>query len=87
VERARGWKLAKFRRQHPLDCVILDFYSPAVRLCVEVDGGIHDEQVERDEARTAYLAARGIRVMRFRNEGVLADCRSVVRQIEATLPR
>ncbi|HEX8359615.1 MAG TPA: DUF559 domain-containing protein [Longimicrobium sp.] len=81
----RGWKLAKFRRQHPFERFILDFYCPAAKLCVEVDGDIHDEQVERDAARTEILNAHGIRVIRFRNEEVIADTRSVLRRIEAAL--
>jgi very-short-patch-repair endonuclease len=81
----RGWKLAKFRRQHPVDRFILDFYCASAKLCIEVDGGIHDEQQERDAARTEYLSARGIRVIRFTNDEVLGDMRSVLRRIEAAL--
>ena len=81
----RGWNLAKFRRQHPFERFILDFYCPAAKLCVEVDGDIHDEQVERDAARTELLNAHGIRVIRFRNDEVLGDTRSVLRRIETAL--
>jgi very-short-patch-repair endonuclease len=31
----------KFRRQHPVKEYILDFYCPAKRLCIELDGGQH----------------------------------------------
>jgi very-short-patch-repair endonuclease len=81
----RGWKLAKFRRQHPLDRFILDFYCPAHRLCIEVDGSVHDteNQRERDAARDEALAAAGIRTLRIRNEEVLTDIRAVLRRIEA----
>jgi very-short-patch-repair endonuclease len=34
----------KFRRQHPIDRFIADFYCAACKLIVELDGGIHDEQ-------------------------------------------
>jgi very-short-patch-repair endonuclease len=81
----RGWELAKFRRQHAVDRFILDFYCPAKKLCVEVDGAIHDEQQERDELRTAFLEARGIRVIRFCNEEVLAQTRTVLFRIQAAL--
>jgi very-short-patch-repair endonuclease len=40
----RGWKLGKFRRQHPLGRFVLDFYSVEHRLCIEVDGAVHDAQ-------------------------------------------
>ena len=84
----RGWKLAggvRFRRQHPLDRFILDFYCAPHRLCVEVDGGIHDMQRERDAARDAALAAMSIRTIRVRNEEVLADLPTVLRRIEREL--
>jgi very-short-patch-repair endonuclease len=69
----KGRKLGghKFRRQAPIGPYIADFYAPAVQLVVEVDGPIHDEQVETDEERTRYLEARGIRVIRFRADDEL----------------
>jgi very-short-patch-repair endonuclease len=60
----------KFRRQHPMGPFIADFYCPASRLIVEVDGGIHKDLVEQDLARTSHLVAHGYRVIRFRNEDV-----------------
>jgi very-short-patch-repair endonuclease len=81
--RGRGVGALRFRRQHPVGRFVLDFYCPAAKLCVEVDGDIHDEQEERDEARTAALATGGYRVLRFRNEEVLNDLPSVIARIEA----
>ncbi len=81
----RGWKIAKFRRQHPLGRFILDFYCAEARLCVEVDGAVHDEQQERDAERTTHLQQLGIRVVRFRNGQVLADTPAVLRRIERIL--
>lgn len=51
---------------------MLDFYCPAHKLAVEVDGAVHDtpEQAERDAARTQALEQLGIRVVRVRNEEV-----------------
>ncbi|HEX8359612.1 MAG TPA: DUF559 domain-containing protein [Longimicrobium sp.] len=69
----------------PVRAVHPGFYCPAAKLCVEVDGDIHDEQAERDAARTEILNAHGIRVIRFRNEEVIGDTRSVLRRIEAAL--
>jgi very-short-patch-repair endonuclease len=74
-----------FRRQHPVGRFILDFYCPRKKLCVELDGGIHDDQQERDAARTEALAHLKIRVIRFRNEEVIADLSSVIQRIEAAL--
>jgi len=33
----------KFRSQHPVDHYILDFYCPELKLCIELDGGVHNE--------------------------------------------
>jgi very-short-patch-repair endonuclease len=54
-----------FRREHPVGPFILDFYCAAAKLCVEVDGPVHDEQGDYDERRTQWLAEEGIRVLRF----------------------
>jgi len=82
----RGRQVAgpRFRRQHPVGRFILDFYCPAKKLVVEVDGGVHDDQTAHDEARTAQLEAHGYRVLRIRNEQVLTDLPSVLDQIAST---
>jgi very-short-patch-repair endonuclease len=62
----------KFRRQHPFASYVLDFYCVELRLCLEVDGGVHDEpsRVARDEVRTRVLEQYGVRVVRIRNESI-----------------
>jgi very-short-patch-repair endonuclease len=88
----RGRRLngLKFRRQHPLDRFILDFYCVEHQLVIEVDGEVHGtpDQVVRDEERTAWLTERGIRVLRVKNEEVLNNLEGVLRQIagEASSP-
>jgi very-short-patch-repair endonuclease len=84
-EALRGRRLAglRFRRQHPVGRFVLDFFCPACKLVVEVDGSVHDHQRERDAEREAHLAAGGYRVIRFRNEEVLNDLPSVLKRIEA----
>ncbi|WP_420128758.1 endonuclease domain-containing protein [Longimicrobium sp.] len=73
----------KFRRQHPVDRFVLDFYCPSHKLVIEVDGGVHDQQAERDAERTKVLQAYGYRVLRFRNEQVLHELPKVVQEIAA----
>jgi very-short-patch-repair endonuclease len=53
-----------FRRQYPIGPFILDFYCPAARLAVEVDGAIHGEerQVAHDQRRDAWLREQGVTV-------------------------
>ena len=65
----------RFRRQHPFGPYILDFYCAATRLAVEVDGVAHDAgaRVLHDEQRSAWLAQRGINVLRFPAADVLRD--------------
>ena len=77
----------RFRRQHPVGPFILDFYCPACKLVVELDGPVHDGQVEYDEARTEQLQQYGYRVVRFRNEEVLTDLDSVLERIERAASR
>jgi very-short-patch-repair endonuclease len=79
----RGRKLAglKFRRQHPVAGVVLDFSCPDHRLAIGVDGSVHDDLAERDAARSNYLAEKGYRVIRFRNEEVLNELPAVLRRI------
>jgi very-short-patch-repair endonuclease len=76
-----------FRRQHPVGRFILDFYCPRKKLCIELDGSVHDGREADDQARTDVLSYHGIRVIRFRNEEVLNDLPSVLQRIEAALNR
>lgn len=77
----------KFRRQHPIDRYILDFYCHAKRLAIEIDGGYHftPEQKAYDEHRTEVLNQLGIRVIRFTNEEVLGDLEGVLKAIGRAL--
>ncbi|PSB56202.1 endonuclease domain-containing protein [Chamaesiphon polymorphus] len=79
----RGGKLAglKFRRQHPVGNFILDFYCPAYKLAIEVDGAIHQTQVDADAARTLQLEAYGYTVLRFSNEAVIQEMEAVLGEI------
>ncbi len=71
----------KFRRQHPVEQFILDFYCPRFKLVVELDGGIHDTRSEEDATRTEHLNTFGYRVIRFRNEEVLRNLPDVLKHI------
>ena len=74
----------RFRRQHPIDIFIVDFYCHNIRLVIELDGGIHNnpENTEHDKNRTAELERFGIKVIRFNNEEVMDDAEKVVRIIK-----
>jgi len=66
---------------------VLDFYCPAIRLAVELDGSAHDHEAAEvhDSRREAYLARCAIRVMRFVNDEVEMNLAGVVAVIEAAL--
>lgn len=65
----------RIRRQHPIGPYILDFYCPAARLAIEVDGFAHDTATRagRDERRRAWLSQRGITVLHVGAKDVLHD--------------
>jgi very-short-patch-repair endonuclease len=81
--RNRNFAGYKFRRQHPLDPYILDFYCPAVKLAIELDGGGHNygSGQMRDQKREEFLAKRGISVVRFWNHQVREELDGVLRAI------
>jgi very-short-patch-repair endonuclease len=76
-----------FRRQHPIEFYIADFYCHNLRLVIEVDGEIHTEKEiqSHDEGRTGELERFGIKVLRFTNNQILHDSDLVVEKIYATI--
>ena len=73
----------KFRRQHPLDKYIADFYCHEIKLVIEVDGSVHnnDDQIKIDEARSNWLNELGIDIMRFKNDDVMNKIELVIEAI------
>ncbi len=73
----------KFRRQHPVNKYVLDFYCHQARLAIELDGKYHEEDGQRfyDADRTSNLEELGIRVIRFQNEEVLENLHEVLEKI------
>ncbi len=73
----------KFRRQTPLGPYIADFYCAEHRLVVEIDGPVHDNQVEQDQDRTEQFLQHGYRVIRFTNQQTLEYFDEVLEKIKA----
>jgi len=75
----------KFRRQYSIGPYIVDFYCPAERLAIELDGAAHDydSATDHDVARTTYLETAGVRVIRFENRDVLRNAEGVLAAIAA----
>ena len=74
----------QFYRQKPLRSFIVDFYCPAAKLVVELDGSQHFEtgHQAKDGARDAALASLGLRVLRFDNRQVLLETDAVLAVID-----
>lgn len=68
--RANRLNRLHFRRQQIIDGFIVDFYCHAARLVIEIDGEIHQKQVEYDAERDKILAARELRILRIKNSEV-----------------
>lgn len=81
--RNRNFANYKFRRQHPIDRYIVDFYCAKARLAIELDGGGHDYTGRQmhDRDRTKFLASQEIVVLRFWNHQVREELDSVLQAI------
>lgn len=73
----------KFRRQHPIEFFIIDFYCAEAKLLIEIDGESHfqEKQAEYDQERTECLESLGYKVIRFKNNDVRYNVNVVVTKI------
>ena len=73
----------QFYRQKSIGNYIADFYAPAVKLVVELDGAQHLElgQAKYDAQRTRYLEQQGLKVLRFDDRQALLQTKSVLEAI------
>ena len=78
----------RVRRQHVLHPYIVDFFVPAYRLVVEVDGAVHRGREACDDRRTAELERLyGVRVLRLEAGLVERDMDAAVAVVRAALGR
>jgi len=84
----------KFLRQHPLfyeyydreKFFIADFYCRELKLVVEIDGGIHEQQADYDKIRTEIIEIqKNFKVIRYKNEEVLKDINKVMINLKSTI--
>ncbi len=71
----------KFKRQHPMQNYIIDFYCVEKKLAIEVDGSQHINNINYDENRTRELEKLDIRVIRFWDNDVLQNTEGVLEKI------
>ncbi len=78
----------KFRRQHPINKYIADFYCHELKLIIEIDGGYHEseEQINIDLERVKILAYNNYKVVRFSNRDVENNINSVLLKLSEFLP-
>jgi very-short-patch-repair endonuclease len=77
----------KFRRQQGIGQYVVDFYCPAKKVAIEIDGATHwtEQEQKRDRERQCYIEALGIRVLRFTNDDVYTNKDGVLNTIFAVL--
>ena len=79
--RARQMLGVKFRRQQPLENFIVDFVSFEKRIVIELDGGQHAEDRDKDKERDMYLEDKGFTILRFWNTEVFENLEGVLETI------
>ena len=74
----------KFRRQVSIDNIVVDFYSPEIKLVIEIDGESHykdEEQRQKDKRRDYYLKSLGLLVIRLTNLDILQNIEYAMNKI------
>lgn len=77
----------KFFRQYSVGPYIVDFYCPAIKLAIELDGGQHAQGMQAfyDKKRTEYLNEHNIKVIRFWDNETLKNTDGVLVEISRNL--
>ena len=75
----------RFRRQHPINIYIVDFYCHTQKLVIELDGEIHKSQIEYDNERTKDLNIYGLNIIRFHNYEIEEDIDNIISKIKNTI--
>ena len=71
----------KFRRQHPFGPYVADFWYPAAKIVIELDGITHRERKTQDEVRDAWMAEQGVMVVRIENHELEENMEAVLSKI------
>lgn len=77
----------RFKRQQSIGPYVIDFYCPAKKVAIELDGSQHNEYQKKlyDKERTEYLNSLDIKVIRFWNDEIFKKLSWVIETIYASL--
>ena len=77
----------QFYRQKNIGNYIVDFYCPAAKLIIEIDGGqhYHGQGLEKDEIRDNFLGRLGFKVLRFSGREIFTNIDGVLHKIYGRL--
>ncbi len=89
VLRGRKFLGLKFRRQHSVGWFIVDFYCPALRLAIEIDGEHHTRfgEDQRDIHRQSWIENQGVTIVRFASDEVNNNLDGVLRKLEVVVTK
>lgn len=77
----------RFLRQYSVDHFVLDFYSPELKLAIEIDGDVHNQPDQKgyDNNREKYLSKFNIKFVRITNKEFLGNPDKAFNKIEAVI--
>lgn len=81
--RCKQLENCKFRNQYSVDRFVLDFYSPEIKLGIEIDGESHFQKgaAQYDEERQSFIESAGVSFLRFTNNEVYQNLDGVLEVI------
>jgi len=81
--RCKQLENCKFRNQYSVEQFVLDFYSPEIKLAIEIDGESHFQEgvAQYDQERQIFIESAGINFLRFTNKDVYENLNGVLETI------
>jgi very-short-patch-repair endonuclease len=76
--RARQLEGVKFRRQEPIGQYIVDFVALEKKVVIEVDGGQHAVEKEKDRKRDQWFKHEGFEILRIWNNDIFDNLDGVL---------
>lgn len=75
----------KFKRQFGVGRYVADFYCPALKLVIEIDGDYHKEEETKkyDIERENFMQPLGINYLRFSNQNIENNIDAVLDKISS----